>query len=96
MGEFRLSPRAQRDLETIFDHTAAEWGIAQAVRYIDLIEQACASLADAPLQSSDCSHIRPGYRKRTVERHSLYFRQTDYGVAIMRILHDRMDAHRHV
>ncbi|GLK45027.1 MULTISPECIES: type II toxin-antitoxin system RelE/ParE family toxin [Novosphingobium] len=96
MAEFRLSPRAQRDLEAIFDHTAAEWGVPQAVAYVDQIEQACTDLANAPLQSSDCSHIRAGYRRRALGRHVLYFRPTDYGVAVMRILHDRMDAPRHI
>ncbi|MFT4056081.1 MAG: type II toxin-antitoxin system RelE/ParE family toxin [Novosphingobium sp.] len=96
MAEFRLSPRAQRDLESIFDHTAAEWDVDQAIRYTELIQLACIDLANAPLQSSDCSHIRAGYRRRAVGRHVLYFRPADYGVAVMRILHDRMDAPRHI
>ena len=29
-----------------------------------------------------------------VERHMIYFRVTPYGIAIIRILHDRMDASR--
>jgi toxin ParE1/3/4 len=43
-----------------------------------------------------CDHIRPSYRRRSVERHMIYFRITDYGIAIIRILHDRMDAPRHL
>ena len=35
-------------------------------------------------------------RRRCVERHMIYFRITDYGIAVIRILHDRMDAPRHL
>lgn len=96
MAEYRLSPLAQRDLEELFDHTLARWGEAQALRYTDLIADACAALAAAPYQAPDCAHIRPGYRRRGVEQHMIYFRITDYGIAVIRILHQRMDAARHM
>ncbi|RVT93194.1 type II toxin-antitoxin system RelE/ParE family toxin [Sphingomonas crocodyli] len=96
MAEYRLSPRAQRDLEEMFDYTVAEWGLAQAIRYTDLIEAACSNLAEAPRLAQGCDHIRPGYRRRSVEQHVIYFRPTSYGIAIIRILHQRMDAGRHL
>ena len=93
MAEFRLSPRAQHDLESIFDYTVAQWGLPQAIRYI---EAACAALAQAPLQSQNCATIKQGYRRRNVEQHAIYFRQTAYGIAVIRILHQRMDQVRHL
>ena len=96
MAEYRLSPAAQRDLEAIFDYAAGQWGAAQAIGYTDLIEAACTALAEAPLRSLDCSDIRPGYRRRLVGQHVLYFRVAPYGVAIVRILNQRMDAARHL
>jgi toxin ParE1/3/4 len=96
MAEFRLSPRAQRDLDGIFDYTVAQWGLPQALRYTDLIASACVDLAQAPQQAPSCAHIRPGYRRRNVEQHVIYFRTTSYGIAIFRILHQRMDAARHL
>ena len=39
---------------------------------------------------------RPGYRRRRVEQHVIYFRPTDFGIAVMRILNQRMDAPRHL
>jgi toxin ParE1/3/4 len=53
------------------------------------------ALADAPKLAPACDHIRQGYRRRNVERHMIYFRITDYGIAIVRILHERMDAPHH-
>jgi toxin ParE1/3/4 len=95
MAEYRLSPRAQRDLDGVFEYTVAQWGLPQALRYIDLVEAACAGLAEAPQQAQNCANIRPGYRRRSVENHIIYFRPTSYGIAIIRIMHQRMDAVRH-
>jgi toxin ParE1/3/4 len=36
------------------------------------------------------------YRLARTARHIIYFRKTAYGIAIMRILHARMDAARHL
>lgn len=96
MAEYRLTPAAQRDLESIWRFTADAWGIEQAERYIDLLVVAMQGLADAPTTAPRCDHIRAGYRRWHVERHVVYFRVTDYGIAVVRILHERMDAPRHL
>ena len=96
MAEFRLSPKAQGDLDQIFDYTVARWGLAQALHYLDHLEDACAILAASPNQAQNCDDISAGYRRRGVERHVIYFREADYGIAVVRILHQRMNAIRHL
>jgi toxin ParE1/3/4 len=96
MAEYRLTPAAERDLEAIWIYTFQEWDAAQANRYIYNMTAAFAELAQSPKTAPTCDHIRPGYRRRSVERHVIYFRVTAYGVAIIRVLHDRMDAPRYV
>jgi toxin ParE1/3/4 len=96
MAEFRLSPAAHAELDEIFDYTASQWGIAQAVRYTQELQRLCEELAEAPTLAADCGHIRPGYRRGAVGSHFLYFRVEDYGIAVIRILHQRMDAPRHL
>lgn len=96
MAEYRLAPVAERDLEQIWHFTAKEWGVEQAHRYTDELTSAFEALAAAPDRVPACDDIRPGYRRRNVGRHTIYFRKTVYGIAIMRILHDRMDAARHL
>ncbi len=95
MAEYRLSPAAERDLEGIAAFTRDQWGAEQASRYMDRLFAAFDELARAPKTAPACDHIRPGYRRRGVERHVIYFRVASYGVAIVRVLHDRMDAARH-
>lgn len=94
--EFRLSPVAQADLDGIFDYTVQQWGLEQALHYTQELANVCASLAEVPTQAPDCSHIRPNYRRAAVGRHFIYFRIEDYGIAVIRILHQRMHALRHL
>lgn len=96
MAEYRLTPAAERDLEAIWTFTVQQWGIGQANRYIDFLAAAFAELAQSPMTAPACDHVRPGYRRWSVERHMIYFRVTSYGIAVVRVLHDRMDAPRHL
>ena len=96
MAEYRLTPAAERDLEMIWTDTLRRWGREQANRYTDVLTAVFAELAQLPKTAPAYDQIRPGYRRRSVERHMIYFRITTYGIAIIRILHDRMDAPRHL
>lgn len=96
MPGFRLSPAAQADLEKIFDYTARQWGLEQAVDYTQLLANACATFAEAPARAQDCGHVRPGYRRGAAGQHLIYFRVEDDGIAVIRILHARMDTPRHL
>ena len=83
MAEYRLSPAAECDLESIWVNTIRRWGVEQANRYIDFLTAAFAELAQSPKIAPSCEHIRPGYRRRGVERHMIYFRITNYGIAVI-------------
>jgi toxin ParE1/3/4 len=98
MAEYRLTPAAERDLEGIWTYTSQRWSVAQAERYTDELIGTLAELAESPVdtQSQACDYIRQGYRRSRVGRHVVYYRLALYGVAIIRILHERMDATRHL
>ena len=100
MAEYRLTPATEFDLEGIWQYTAHEWNVEQAHRYIgtsvhryiDMLTTAFAELAEQPKTAPACDHIRPGYRRRCAEQHMIYFCMTAYGIAIIRVLHERMDS----
>lgn len=96
MAEYRLSPAAESDVEGIWRYTRKQWGIEQAQRYTDTLTAAFQELADAPEAAPACDYIRRGYRRRRIARHIVYFRRTDYGIEVVRVLHDRMDAARRI
>jgi toxin ParE1/3/4 len=43
-----------------------------------------------------CEHIRAGYKYQPAERHVVYFKLAPFGIAVVRVLHGRMDAKRHL
>ena len=96
MNRIVLSPRAQADLEDIWDYTAARWSEGQAERYIRDLWQAIETVAHDPRKGRACDGIRPGYRKYLVGVHVLFYRMFNDGVEIVRILHQRMDFDKHL
>jgi toxin ParE1/3/4 len=97
MTRYRFSPKAVEDLSDIWDYTVRQWDFAQAERYTRGIHEACEALADGRRQGQDAGHVRSGYRKQSAGQHVLYFRMgRDGRIEIVRILHQRMDADRHL
>ncbi|MGB4059319.1 MAG: type II toxin-antitoxin system RelE/ParE family toxin [Burkholderiaceae bacterium] len=96
MSDFQLTPAALADLEGIWRYTAEQWGVDQAERYLNELNQTFAALARAPKTAPGCDHIRPGYRCQFVEHHVVYFKLEGATLLVVRVLHERMDAGRHV
>lgn len=81
-------------MEAVWLYSLQEWGAEQTDRYIDDLTAAFAFLADSPKAGTQCENIRAGYRKYHVIRHVVYYRETSYGIEVIRVLHDRMLASR--
>jgi toxin ParE1/3/4 len=96
MSGYRLSPRAQADIEDIWDYTASRWGLDQAEAYLRQIIAAIEAVAVDPRRGKTCDEVRAGYRKYPAGSHLLFYRTTSDGIDIMRILHQRMDFERHL
>lgn len=47
------------------------------------------------LPGQEIGDIQPGPRRANQGSHAIYFKQTDGGILILRILHQRMDPARH-
>ena len=92
-SEYRLTPEAERDLESIWLYTSEAWGHEQANRYTDDLADAFSQLAHNPNNPElgmSCEDIRRGYRRLRVGRHVVYYRMSDFGIAVVRVLHERM------
>ena len=96
MTSFVLSPRAQTDIEEIWDCTAAHWNVGQAEAYIRQIQAAIDAIAAAPQVARSCNEIRLGYWEYPAGSHVIFFRLIPDGIDIVRILHSRMDFERHL
>lgn len=95
-GRCTLSPRAELDLEEIWDYTAKRWGLDQAEIYTRQIWHDMQSVATQPDIARSCSDVRTGYYKYYSGSHAIFFRLTDSGIDVVRILHERMDIDRHL
>ena len=82
-------------MEAVWLYSLTEWGAQQTEHYVDDLTKAFEFLAQSPKAGTACENIRQGYRRYAVIRHVVYYRETVYGIEIMRVLHDRMLASRH-
>lgn len=87
---------AEEDLIGIWFYSFEQWGAAQADTYLDLLNEGIFRLAENPEIGADCGHIRPGYRHLSVRQHMVYYRIGQGRIDIIRVLHESMDADRHL
>ena len=90
MRTFRLSALATDDLLSIAAYTWNTWGEAQMAKYVDTLEQCAQRLAGNPKLGRPCVSIRPGLRRFEKAEHVIYYRQKEYGIRVLRILHRSM------
>ncbi len=94
MKSFVLSRLAQNDVNDIWDYTASQWGVKQAIIYTENIRDVCMNLADGSLVGRK-TDIREGYSKYPVGAHFIYYRVANHQIDIIRILHKMMDVKLH-
>ena len=86
MGGYKLSGEARADLIAIARYGDERFGVSQSDRYRDQITRHFELLARQPLLFPAVDHIRAGYRRSVCGVHSIYYRVTDQGVEIMRLI----------
>jgi toxin ParE1/3/4 len=89
-----FTPKAQSDLKDIYRYSAENFGLDQADSYTRDIEAAADLIHDHPHLGRDRSAVREGYFCFPVRQHMLWYRKTDAGIEIVRILHAAMDPQR--
>jgi toxin ParE1/3/4 len=83
-------------MESVWLYTLSQWGQEQTEKYIDDLAAAFDLITSNPGLGKNCDNIRSGYRKHPTLRHVIYYRKVDYGIEIIRVLHDRQLAARHM
>ncbi|MBK1633170.1 plasmid stabilization protein ParE [Thiohalocapsa halophila] len=96
MVEIHKQVAAEDDLVAIWRYSFETWGVEQADRYLDELNKGIDALAGNPGLGSDCGHIRAGYRRLRIRHHSVYYRLKATRIEVVRVLHERMDADRHL
>lgn len=94
MKAIAFSPAAEADIAEIWDYSADRWGPDQADSYIDAIRDACHALARGTRQGRPS--VLPGVQKYLCGSHVVYFLVYTDHLDVIRVLHQRQDAERHL
>ncbi len=90
MRQFTLSSEANADLLEIWVYIA-ERSIESADRMVDSIREKCQLLADSPAMGRKRAELAEGLRSFPVGHYVIYYRQTDDGILVVRVLHGARD-----
>ena len=97
MAEYVLSERARRDLLEIGEYSRKTWSEDQAVKYLRMLFTQFIQISKQPHIGRQYDAVSPGLRAFHCGRHLIFYRiQTKDTIRIVRILHERMDFHRHL
>jgi len=91
-GTYRISHRAEQDLEEIWLYTYQRWSVEQADRYYNLIIDEIKHISKSVKSGKPIDYIRDSYRVSKVKSHLIFYKESiEFNVEIIRILHERMD-----
>jgi toxin ParE1/3/4 len=93
---YRLSQKADQDLQGIFRYTTTEHSIEQATAYLTSLEECLLLLAENPGLAQSVDEIREGYRRYLHQSHANYFVIRDHYIFVVRVLHQQMKARIHL
>jgi Plasmid stabilization system protein len=87
---YKLSNRAVEDFESIYEYTWKKFGQPQADKYTSDLDATFRLLAANPLMGQNCSYLLEGARQHSHRQHLIFYQYTDYGLLVIRILHQHM------
>lgn len=96
MRQIRLSPKAQADLDSIWEFTVQRWDIGQAEGYMRALGETMKLLTVSPHLGRSIEDIREGYFKFPTASHIIFYRVTPGTIEVIRILHKSMDVEPHL
>lgn len=96
MGKYSLAAGARINVSRITQYTEAIWGKEQALRYMSGMRARFQQIADNPEIGVSRPEFGKTMRSFPYESHIIYYRRTDSGVLIFRVLHQHQLPKRHL
>lgn len=92
MANYKKTKKADDDLKRIFDYGIDNFGVEQAIKYLNELEHRFEAIAENPLMYAAVDDIRQEYRRSVCGVHSIYYRLENNVVEIMRLIkHEKME-----
>lgn len=89
MANFRVTPAALADFQSIGRYTQDTWGVDQRRAYLADLDAAFHRLADSEHLGRPQDRLRRGLLRYNCGQYAIFFRRRDGIVEILRILHGR-------
>jgi toxin ParE1/3/4 len=96
IDHYKLLPKARADLEDIWLYSVNKWGVAQAEKYLEELEQSFKFIAENPELYPERDEFTPPVRILHHGRHLVVYLVKKDHILIIRVLHDSMDIVRHL
>lgn len=94
MPGYRLTRRALADLREMARYTGETWGRRQVRLYVDELELRTQKLAMSPEAGRVRDDVGPSVQSFPIARHVVFYLRSESGIAVLRVLHPRMDVVR--
>jgi len=96
MRRLVVAAAALADLEDIARFTQAQWGQVQKQKYVGVLRSALERLRRHPEHGRKRPEVDATLCSLLAGRHVIFYRFSEDECRIVRIIHDRMDVHRHL
>ncbi len=92
----KLKPKAYDDINNIYQFSLKEFGQAKATEYIKSLDETFHKLVNDSNLGTDYSDIRPELLAYLASSHIVFFKHSENGITVLRVLHQSMDFNRHL
>ena len=96
MVAYSLSSKAAADLDGIYEYTILNFGLEKAQAYLLGLHERFQALAGNPKLGRSAEQLAPELRRYEHQSHVIFYVPQRGGVLIVRVLHESMDAPRHL
>lgn len=93
---YKLSKKADKDFEDIYEYSYENFGEQQADKYTDSLEECFLLLSETPTIGRNIDNIKKGLFRHEHQEHSIFYKIKKQYIFIVRILHVRMQTKNHL
>lgn len=96
MTQYRLTHKAENDIESIYEYSILNFGLEVARVYVAGMHECFGVLAENQSWGSDYSAVKSGVLRYEYRSHSVYYQKEKQGILIIRVLGRRQSPALHV
>jgi toxin ParE1/3/4 len=95
MAHYQLTNKAEAEIEGIIEYSIVNFGLNVAQKYITGLHECMMLLAEHQSWGTDYDFITHGLRRYAYRSHAIYYRHTEDGILVVRVLGGKQDPARH-